>query len=228
MCAGFPPDPGLTSAYVSRNFSGMGVHLVDEMCQLMQQTIHDTGLEYAVVKGQLWLRSSSKSLPWGLDDAERLADVLESLLSIEPFAEVQMLVTLGDQPTFGKAELGAGLHLLSPSCASTYWCIAMPSPFHIARVLDEATPPPNGTKISWGKRTPAAWWRGQLSVTDLTLPSSLLSLPRLRVISYAKERPELMDVRLSGLDYHSLQLAFAPHRSSRPGSARSLFCSPQG
>ena len=119
-----------------------------------------------------------------------------------------MLVNHGDQPVMQKAQLGGGRSVFEPSCAPAYWCVAMPSPFHVARALGApGSQPPNATAFPWAARTSKAWWRGELAVPDHTLRSTLLTLPRLKVLSIARQRPDLMDVRLSGLDHDSLEHA---------------------
>jgi hypothetical protein len=210
FCAGEPSDAGLAAAY-NWSFDGVGVRAADEMCDKMRVRIHETALVYAVAAdGRLWVRSCSAKSPFANRDAQRLGSLLQKLLDAapSPIPSVQMLVNHGDQPVMQKAQLGGGLPVFEPSCAPAYWCVAMPSPFHVARALGvPGSQPPNATAFPWAARTSKAWWRGELAVPDHTLRSTLLTLPRLKVLSIARQRPDLMDVRLSGLDHDSLEHA---------------------
>ena len=134
----------------------------------MRARIHETALAYAVAAdGRLWVRSCSAKSPFANRDAQRLGSLLQKLLDAapSPIPSVQMLVNHGDQPVMQKAQLGGGLPVFEPSCAPAYWCVAMPSPFHVARALGvPGSQPPNATAFPWAARTRKAWWRGELAV----------------------------------------------------------------
>jgi len=85
----------------------------------------------------------------------------------------------------------------------------MPTPFHMAAFLkDELGDGPLGNPARhppWEDRQAKLFWRGSLSIPDKTPFSLLESTPRMRLMRLGRERPDLFDVRITGVDESSIE-----------------------
>ena len=225
FCAGEPSDAGLAAAY-NWSFDGVSVRAADEMCDKMRVRIHETALIYAVAAdGRLWVRSCSAKAPFANRDAQRLGSLLQKLLDAapSPIPSVQMLVNHGDQPVMQKAQLGGGLPVFDPAARrrTGAWRCRRPSTSRARSACLGRSRQRDGVSVGRAHEQGVVARRACRSG-----PHASLDAPHAPAAEGALDcaaAPDLMDVRLSGLDRDSLEHALG---ADDIGARATICCSP--
>merc|ERR1712216_796920 len=115
----------------------------------------------------------------------------------------EFAITLGDEPSLNKVYFSP-LPFFSWTQADGHWDIPFPNMMNAqAKTQYRAVP--------WEDKSDRIYWRGAMSYPTSTLPSTLRTIPRVRLLQLARDHPEVFDVRVTAIDGDRPRLAQRMH-----------------
>ncbi|CAK9067683.1 unnamed protein product [Durusdinium trenchii] len=133
-------------------------------------------------------------------DTHRWLRLLYELLEVVEVANALFLVQCGDEPNM-PIEHEERFPVFHPEGGHGFWNIPWLNPYQLKALqtgfLDNRTRP---SSVQWDQKLPKAYWRGQLCGPNEVPLRKASALPRFRIFELAKQRPELFDVAVVGID----------------------------
>jgi len=138
------------------------------------------------------------------EDLQFVDELLRRLMGLTVLPNLQFAIFLGDEPGMTKI-YHSPIPTFSWTRAEGFWEMPFPSQMHTSFFKLKSA----YKAVPWEKKIDKAYFRGSLSSQANTLPASIATLPRIKLLRISKRHPQLFDVGVTGID-HDNRAVVAP------------------
>lgn len=135
-----------------------------------------------------------------VSEVDFLLGLVAEVAALAPLPNMVFLFNTGDQPFLDKA-FWAPVPQLHWVRSAGHWTIPLPNPFHLKayakNLLGDSI---HSHHVPWENKIAKVFWRGSLSAPDNFIFDDIAALPRVRLLTLAKEHPQLFDVGITNIE----------------------------